>query len=72
MFELPSPKGGGETMLQCACCGARWEAPSYFRQSRGECFGFPAYEESAGCPRCGGSLELREREEIFEEVDVNE
>ncbi|MDO4733213.1 MAG: hypothetical protein Q4B50_06850 [Bacillota bacterium] len=56
-------------MLQCSCCGARWEEALPFRESRGECFGFPAYEEQLGCPCCGGSLELWE--DAFKEDEGN-
>lgn len=54
-------------MLQCSCCGRWCREASPFWQSRGEYFGSPAWEELLGCPFCGGSLELRDREDFWED-----
>ncbi len=52
--------------MRCTCCGKRSERPVFHREDRGECFGFPAWEEVAGCPLCGGGLEWEEAE-LWEE-----
>lgn len=44
-------------MYICQCCGGRFETPVLWRESRGEYFGYPVYEEVLGCPYCGGSYE---------------
>ena len=59
-------------MLQCTCCGARCVRPALTWQYRGEYFGFPAYEEAGGCPRCGGSLELLSEEADYWEEDEDD
>lgn len=43
-------------LYECICCGLRFTRPRRFREARGECFGFPAYETLSGCPRCGGAF----------------
>lgn len=48
-------------MLECQSCGARFAQPLAHRESRGGCFGRPAWEWVAACPRCGGGfIELPE------------
>lgn len=42
-------------MYVCLDCYSTFEEPARWKESRGECFGFPAYEEMCGCPYCGGS-----------------
>lgn len=42
-------------MFVCLECGHLFSEPEYWSESRGECFGFPAYEEWSGCPVCRGS-----------------
>ena len=39
----------------CLDCGHLFEDPKEWKESRGEHFGFPAYEEWLGCPRCSGA-----------------
>lgn len=40
-------------MYKCEDCGSEFEEPKAERESRGEFWGFPAYETVYGCPRCG-------------------
>ena len=48
-------------MLECQSCGARFSQPRAHREHRGCCFGRPAWEWVAACPRCGGAyIELTE------------
>lgn len=42
-------------MYVCLDCYATFEEPARWKESRGEWFGFPAYEKMRGCPYCGGS-----------------
>ena len=35
----------------------RFTTPALCRESRGEYFGYQAYEEILGCPYCGGHYE---------------
>ena len=42
-------------MFVCLECGNLFEEPIEWKEDRGECFGFPAYEELSGCPYCKGS-----------------
>ena len=41
-------------MYECMGCGRLFDEPREYREYRGECFGFPAYEAMTGCPFCGG------------------
>lgn len=43
-------------MLECQCCGLRFSRPRSHWEDRGCCFGLPARELTAACPRCGGSF----------------
>lgn len=36
----------------CLECGRVFEEPIEWKEDRGECFGFPAYENLSGCPYC--------------------
>ena len=54
-------------MYKCTECGAIFEYPASWEESRGECFGFPAYETMYGCPKCRGDFEeAKECEECGE------
>ena len=44
-------------MYSCDCCGRYFDEPTLYREDRGECFGFPSYEQILGCPFCGGDFE---------------
>ena len=44
-------------MFRCVECGAVFEQPQYYRESRGEFWGTPCYEEYEGCPCCAGDFE---------------
>ena len=54
-------------MYRCKDCGAIFDEPAYIKEDRGECFGFPAYEEMAVCPRCKGDDYERMPEDEEEE-----
>ena len=41
-------------MFLCCECGKIFEEPEWHEEYRGECFGFPSYEEFSTCPECGG------------------
>lgn len=41
-------------MYKCLDCGAVFEEPKFWKEDRGECFGFPSYETMSGCPECEG------------------
>ena len=38
----------------CNDCGRQFIEPKAYRESRGEFWGFPAYETIYLCPACGG------------------
>lgn len=38
----------------CLECGNIFSEPTRWKEDRGECFGFPSYEEISGCPNCSG------------------
>ena len=40
-------------MYQCECCGNVFALPKIIKESRGQCFGEPAYENVYVCPDCG-------------------
>lgn len=42
-------------LFVCIECGKLFEAPANWKENRGECFGFPTYEELSGCPYCYGN-----------------
>lgn len=42
-------------MFICYECGRVFDEPKGYSESRGEHFGFPAYEDYSGCPSCGGA-----------------
>lgn len=39
-------------MFVCLDCGCTFEKPIRWKEDRGECFGFPSYEEISGSPCC--------------------
>lgn len=52
---------------KCVDCGAEFDEPREYRESRGECFGFPAFETLSGCPFCLGDYEETTEEEEDDE-----
>ena len=48
-------------MLYKCECGHIFSYPKVVEESRGECFGFPAYETMYYCPKCG--------DDCFDEYD---
>ena len=52
-------------MYKCNDCKKTFEEVATWRESRGECFGYPAYETMWGCPFCysGDYEEVKEDEE---------
>lgn len=55
-------------MFICLECGRIFEEPKLIKESRGEFWGAPCYEEWPGCPFCYcGNIE-----EYFEEDDYEE
>ena len=44
-------------MYICDSCGRVFDEPVAYEDYRGECFGFPSYEQILGCPFCGGEYE---------------
>lgn len=57
-------------MPRCLDCGAEFDEPKYFTESRGEHFGFPARITFLGCPYCAGDYTENEEEETeVEEED---
>lgn len=46
---------GGETMYVCLDCNRLFTIPVTWRESRGEYFGYPTYEEFMGSPCCKGN-----------------
>lgn len=50
-------------MFVCVECGLEFDEPIEWKEYRGECFGFPAYEPMCGCPRCKGNFEEQEEME---------
>ena len=50
----------------CTECGATFDEPRAVEESRGEFWGFPAYETMYYCPFCGGDFVKNEE---FDEED---
>ena len=44
-------------MYRCIDCGAIFEDPVTWKESRGEYWGFPCSETMSGCPECEGDYE---------------
>ena len=44
-------------MYKCDCCGELFDEPIVIRESRGEYWGFPCYEELTVSPCCKDSFE---------------
>lgn len=44
-------------MYKCIECGAVFEDPATWEESRGEYWGFPCTETVRGCPECKGDYE---------------
>lgn len=40
-------------LLVCIECGGVFDEPKRWQEYRGECFGFPSYEDFLGSPCCG-------------------
>lgn len=64
-------------MQICLECGKTFEENdiAYWRESRGEFWGFPAYEIVSGCPYCHGdydeAVKCRSCDEIFASLDLD-
>lgn len=43
-------------MFVCCECGEIFSNYIRWKEDRGECFGFPTYEELCGSPCCGGNF----------------
>ena len=56
-------------MFICLDCGEIFEEPRKVRESRGEFWGAPCYEEWWGCPHCSGAYEEYSEEYEYEEDD---
>ena len=54
-------------MFKCNDCGRTFEEPKEYRESRGEFWGFPAYETIWLCPCCGGQDFEEYREYVYED-----
>lgn len=61
-------------MWRCLWCGKEFEELAHWKEDRGECFGYPAYEDMCGCPYCysGDVEEFDEWEDEDEEEDESE
>lgn len=57
-------------MYKCWNCGLVFEEPKEWKEYRGECFGFPAYETMTGCPNCNSDYSEIEGDD--EEDDASE
>ena len=55
-------------MLICNSCGSKFEKPHVEYESRGEYWGFPAYEAVGYCPNCEGD----DYEEYYEDMEDDE
>jgi len=53
--EIEEEAEAQEKEYECDACGARFSEPAAGRESRGEFWGGPAYEETKCCPRCGAA-----------------
>ena len=64
---------------RCVECGKEFDEPEHWKEDRGPCFGYPAYEDMWGCPYCRGEYmtveeynrEYGEDEESEEDEDEN-
>ena len=43
-------------LFVCKHCGGIFHEPIHWKEDRGECFGFPTYEEFCGSPCCRASF----------------
>ena len=43
-------------MFKCGDCGKTFNEPDLVRESRGEFWGMPAYEDMYYCPHCGSDF----------------
>lgn len=55
-------------MFKCLECGHIFDQPRIIEESRGECFGYEAYERIGVCPVCGGEYDEGEKCEICGEI----
>ena len=58
-------------MWRCLWCGKEFDEPKHWKEDRGPCFGYPAYEDMWGCPYCYGDYMSEEdyKREILGEDD---
>lgn len=59
-------------MWQCNDCGLIFEVPKRWKESRGEFWGQPAYEEVSGCPHCYSGDYDEYREDDYDEEEGEE
>lgn len=45
-------------LFVCKECGGIFSEPIYWKEDRGECFGFPTYENCCGSPCCLSSFAI--------------
>lgn len=54
-------------MFQCCDCSNYFVSPKVIRESRGEWFGVPSYEDVYKCPFCSDDMGYE-----FEEIELDE
>ena len=61
-------------LYKCCECGHVFEGDevAVWTESRGEFWGFPAYEEMTGCPRCKGDYDEAVKCEVCEGYFLSE
>ena len=56
---------------RCLECGKEFDELKHWKEYHGECFGYPAYEDMAGCPYCYGT-DVEEFDEFADEDEESE
>ncbi len=58
---------------RCEDCGLEFDDPAQWQESRGEFWGFPAYETCFGCPNCKGSFDvIEDNDDVIEDKEEQE
>ena len=55
-------------MFKCGDCEMLFDEPETVRESRGEFYGMPAYEDISICPYCGSEFIFIDGEECEDEL----
>lgn len=60
-------------MLVCQDCGCLFDSPKIIKESRGEFWGMPCYEDVSVCPSCGSDdFNLRSAHNDDDQEDIDD